>query len=93
MLAVADCIPSQLTSPASYPSQPLKDFTEDGILWAVPKNRRSREKRMTRKFGHQKMLPIIPLKTCNECGHAHEPGRLCRKLTIFFLEPKVLYFK
>merc|ERR1739838_776178 len=40
----------------------LNDLLEDSILWGVPKNRRSREKRMIRKFGSE---------------NAHEHGRLC----------------
>merc|ERR1739838_415883 len=59
----------------------LNDLLEDSILWGVPKNRRSREKRMIRKFGsengHKKMLPFLNLATCNSCGNAHEHGRLC----------------
>ncbi|XP_053634175.1 large ribosomal subunit protein bL32m [Cherax quadricarinatus] len=54
---------------------------EDGILWAVPKHRRSRERRLIRKFGsesgHKKLLPILKLLTCDNCGNVHEPGRLC----------------
>ncbi|XP_042894153.1 39S ribosomal protein L32, mitochondrial-like [Penaeus japonicus] len=60
---------------------PIQDLIGDGILWAVPKSRRSRERRLTRKFGsetgHKKLLPVLNLLTCNSCGHVHEPGRLC----------------
>lgn len=68
---------------------PREDLVGDGFLWGVPKHRRSRERRLIRKFGletfHRKMLPIRKLLTCNECGHVHEPGRLCRKslVTLF----------
>ncbi|KAK8404755.1 hypothetical protein O3P69_007774 [Scylla paramamosain] len=59
----------------------LEDLKEEGFLWAVPKSRRSRERRLTRKFGlenkHKKMLPYRKLLTCDDCGHVHEPGRLC----------------
>ncbi|XP_069996153.1 large ribosomal subunit protein bL32m [Penaeus vannamei] len=65
----------------SISQSPFEDLIGDSILWAVPKNRRSREKRLTRKFGsetgHKKMLPVLKLLTCNNCGHVHEPGRLC----------------
>ncbi|XP_066977472.1 large ribosomal subunit protein bL32m [Macrobrachium rosenbergii] len=54
---------------------------EDGFLWTAPRDRRSRERRLTRKFGNEKgywkMLPVLKLLTCDNCGHAHEAGRLC----------------
>lgn len=40
-----DKIPSQTSS------RSLKDIIGDGILWAVPKHRRTIEKRLKRKFG------------------------------------------
>ena len=62
---------------------------EEGILWGVPKNRRSRERRLIRKFGsktgHHKMLPVLKLLTCDSCGHPHEPGRLCRECSIYLV--------
>lgn len=77
--------PVPLQQTISVSQSPLQDLFGEGILWAVPKNRRSREKRLTRKFGsetgHKKMLPVLKLLTCNNCGHVHEPGRLCRKFT------------
>lgn len=67
----------------SVPRNPMEDLIGDGFLWGVPKNRRSRERRLIRKFGlenwHKKMLPIRKLLTCDECGHVYEPGRLCRR--------------
>ncbi|XP_073942522.1 large ribosomal subunit protein bL32m-like [Choristoneura fumiferana] len=59
----------------------LKDIVGDGFLLAVPKFRRTVEKRLTRKFGspdyHWKMLvPQTNIKVC-QCGHHHERGRLC----------------
>ncbi|KAG0715012.1 39S ribosomal protein L32, mitochondrial [Chionoecetes opilio] len=63
------------------PESLLEDPKEEGFLWAVPKHRRSRERRLIRKFGleskHNKMLPYRKLLTCDSCGHVHEPGRLC----------------
>lgn len=63
----------------------LKDIVGDGFLLAVPKFRRTLEKRLTRKFGspeyHWKMLvPQTNIKVCHECGHHHERGRLCGQL-------------
>lgn len=64
-----------------YPRAAPTSPTDDGILWTAPRDRRSREKRLTRKFGsengHKKMLPVLRLLTCNSCGHVHEPERLC----------------
>lgn len=64
-----------------HPARALEDAMEEGFLWAVPKHRRSRERRLIRKFGlenkHKKMLPYRKLLTCDDCGHVHEPGRLC----------------
>ncbi|XP_071530693.1 large ribosomal subunit protein bL32m isoform X1 [Panulirus ornatus] len=78
-VAVGDPIPQQ-HYPTSQPNA-LEDLTDNGILWAVQKSRRSREKRHMRKFGsqngHKKMLPLLKLLTCVDCGHVHEPGRLC----------------
>lgn len=78
-----------LSTPASHA---LRNSTEgpdmdDGILWAVPKSRRSRERRVTRKFGsetdHYKMLRRKHLITCHHCGNVHQPGRLCRKSQVY----------
>lgn len=66
----------------------LKDLIGDGMLWAVPRNRRTIEKRWKRKFGSPEyveklLIPRHNLRVCNNCGHDHEVGVLCRKL--FFL--------
>lgn len=60
----------------------LSDILGDGFLWAVPKHRRTVEKRWKRKFGdpyyvNKLLLPKSYLKTCNECGDNHEAGVLC----------------
>ncbi|KAJ8931930.1 hypothetical protein NQ314_015110 [Rhamnusium bicolor] len=49
---------------------PIKNIFEDSFLWAVPKHRRSIEKRLKRKFGHPEyvlkiMTPKTNLRTCN----------------------------
>lgn len=66
------------------PPWSIKDILGDGFLWAVPKSRRSIEKRLKRKFGNpeyvDKLLkPKTTLRTCNVCGDDHEVGVLCRK--------------
>lgn len=60
----------------------LQDLIGDGILWAVPKHRRTLEKRLKRKFrcpgkpGYY-LLPKQTLRACNKCGHDYEVGKLC----------------
>ncbi|KAM8703955.1 hypothetical protein ACLKA7_008561 [Drosophila subpalustris] len=69
---------------SSNPSQSfnLKDIIGDGVLWAVPKHRRSVEKRLNRKFGvpEYNWKPLKEkrnLRSCQKCGHDHELGVLC----------------
>lgn len=62
----------------------LKELIGDGILWAVPKHRKSLERRLKAKFGHPlyhvKTIPVkTTLRICMQCGHDHEVGILCRK--------------
>lgn len=81
MMAIAGSPDTTHTEGECLPRNPLQDLVGDGFLWGVPKSRRSRERRLTRKFGsenfHKKILPLRKLLTCDECGHVHEPGRLC----------------
>lgn len=68
----------------------LKNLLGDGILWAVPKHRRTIEKRLNRKFGlpGYNWKPLVAktnLRSCNQCGHDHELGVLCRMLKLFFI--------
>lgn len=63
----------------------LNDILNDAFLWAVPRSRRTIEKRWKRKFGspdlvHKILLPKSNIRTCNSCGDDHEVGVLCRKL-------------
>ncbi|XP_019865689.1 39S ribosomal protein L32, mitochondrial [Aethina tumida] len=69
-------------APIDAPKFSLKDIIGDGLLWAVPKHRRSLEKRLKRKFGHPDyhlkiLLPRTNIRTCNKCGDDHEIGVLC----------------
>lgn len=62
----------------------LRDLIGDGFFWAVPKHRRSVEKRLNRKFGYPEYVwkPLKEkrnLRTCTKCGHDYELGLLCRK--------------
>lgn len=66
----------------------LKDLLGDGMLWAVPRNRRTVEKRWKRKYGspeyiNKLLLPKANLRACNRCGSDFEVGILCRKCVVF----------
>ncbi|XP_054725021.1 39S ribosomal protein L32, mitochondrial-like [Uloborus diversus] len=66
-------LPAQ-TSPLTA----LKNIIDEGFLWAVPKARRSLERRMTRRMGFGKMLlPQKNLVVCDACGHFHPVHTLC----------------
>lgn len=67
------------TAPSKFS---IKDLIGDGFLLAVPKFRRTIEKRLKRKFGSpdyvwKMLVPKTNLKVCNNCGHHHERGVLC----------------
>ncbi|KAJ9573752.1 hypothetical protein L9F63_008876 [Diploptera punctata] len=60
----------------------IKDILGDGFLWAVPKSRRTVERRLNRKFGYpyyvwKMLVPKSNLLVCNTCGHHHEANFLC----------------
>jgi large subunit ribosomal protein L32 len=60
----------------------MSDFLGDGFLWAVPKHRRSLERRMKRRIGHPKYdMKSLPVKNhlivCESCGNHKEVGIIC----------------
>ncbi|KAG8238996.1 hypothetical protein J437_LFUL005053 [Ladona fulva] len=64
------------------PSTVPEDIFKTDILWAVPKSRRTIEKRLKRKFGDPFYKPkTLQLQTniriCDTCGHYHEDKVLC----------------
>ncbi|GLV41304.1 mitochondrial ribosomal protein L32 [Carabus blaptoides fortunei] len=66
----------------TYKKFSVQDILGDGFLWAVPRNRRTIERRWKRKFGHPEYVwkllsPKTNLQVCNTCGHDHEIGVLC----------------
>ncbi|XP_067014630.2 large ribosomal subunit protein bL32m [Anabrus simplex] len=68
--------------PLKKPRISLQELFGDGFLWAVPRNRRTIERRWKRKFGSPDyvmkiLLPKTNLLVCNSCGHHHEAGVLC----------------
>lgn len=90
-MCVLACPSYQIDSHNSKALKPfsLQDFLNDSILWAVPRTRRTIEKRMKRKFGSplgvsKLLMPKATLRTCIQCGHDHEVGVLCRKFEIHF---------
>lgn len=83
----AYCIATANSVPTTWPTNTsktfsLEDLMNDAILWAVPKRRRTIERRLMRKFGVKdqiwKMIgPKKNLIMCNTCGTHHESGFLC----------------
>ncbi|XP_033322322.2 mitochondrial ribosomal protein L32 [Megalopta genalis] len=70
------------TQPAYSPGRSLKDILDDAFLWAVPKKRRTIEKRLNRRFGFPGLnwKPHVPKQNilmCRRCGHDYEAGLLC----------------
>ncbi|CAH0702924.1 unnamed protein product [Spodoptera exigua] len=60
----------------------IKDIVGDGFLLAVPKFRRTIERKLKRKFGSPEyvwkmLIPNNSIKVCQNCGHHHEKRRLC----------------
>ncbi|XP_023950524.2 39S ribosomal protein L32, mitochondrial [Bicyclus anynana] len=78
-LALAYTYEKRLPEPKKFS---IKDIVGDGILLAVPKFRRTVEKRLKRKFGSPEytwkmLVPKTNIIVCNSCGHYHERGHLC----------------
>uniref|UniRef100_A0A2M4AMJ6 Large ribosomal subunit protein bL32m n=1 Tax=Anopheles triannulatus TaxID=58253 RepID=A0A2M4AMJ6_9DIPT len=78
-LAGVEELPMQRRQPAPFS---LRDLLGDGILWAVPKHRRTVEKRHKRKYGSPEyklkiLTPKTHLRSCATCGSDHEVGVLC----------------
>lgn len=77
-LASADCLPERSESGTRLT---LQKCFEDILRAAVPKNRRSKEKRMTRKMGHFKLFKKEHFKEkteiCLTCGNYYRRGFLC----------------
>nr|XP_031829442.1 39S ribosomal protein L32, mitochondrial [Nomia melanderi] len=68
--------------PTNLPERSLKDILNDSFLWAVPKKRRTIEKRLNRRFGWPNYIwkPHVPktnILMCRRCGHHYEAGLLC----------------
>ena len=59
----------------------LESILGDGLLWAVPKKRRSLEKRMSRRMAPQRIrawsTPRRDIVSCLECGHWHLVHTIC----------------
>lgn len=75
-------------TPTTHSKFSIKDLIGDGLLLAVPKFRRTIERRLKRKYGspdyHWKMfVPKSNILVCTECGHHHESGRLCGEATLY----------
>ncbi|KAG8193292.1 hypothetical protein JTE90_003779 [Oedothorax gibbosus] len=76
-LCLAD-IGNPETTNRKSPRSLLEDIIGNGFLWAVPKKRRSLERRMTRRMGFGKLiLPRNNVVVCNDCGHFHLVHTVC----------------
>lgn len=69
----------------NFLGQSLKDILNNTILWAVPKKRRTIEKRLCRRFGIPELhwkphVPKTNILMCRKCGHDYEAGTLCGKI-------------
>lgn len=76
--------PAETLKPCSTSLTNIQQLFGDSILWAVPKHRRTIEKRLKRKFGcledfYKMLMPRTDLLVCNHCGHNYEKRHLCRE--------------
>ncbi|KAF0305948.1 39S ribosomal protein L32, mitochondrial [Amphibalanus amphitrite] len=81
-LAAAGGVPHQRA--ATPPGGAPPPVADDGFLWAVPKYRRSVERRMMRRYGAESwpngrklIKPKNNLIFCLKCGSHYLPGMLC----------------
>jgi len=80
--AISFANPVEPLRPASRLSINVQQLFGDSIFWAVPKHRRTIEKRLKRKFGcikdfYKMLMPRTDLLTCNQCGHSYQKRHLC----------------
>lgn len=83
-LALSFASPVETLKPSIPALTTIERLFGDSIFWAVPKHRRTIEKRLKRKFGciddfYKMLLPRTDLFTCNQCGHSYQRRHLCRK--------------
>lgn len=76
--------PVESLKPSSHGLIDIQQLFKDSILWAVPKHRRTIEKRLKRKFGcindfYKMLMPRTDLLACNHCGHYYQRRHLCRE--------------
>lgn len=69
----------------------LKELIGDGMLWAVPKTRRTLERRQKRKFAYKELnknwvLPQANFAICQQCGGDYQIGHLCGMFDNVFLK-------
>lgn len=83
-LATANCLPEKQRDRSSFPT--LQECFESIMRAAVPKKRRSKEKRKMRKMGHYQTFLQENLKErreiCLTCGNFFRRGFLCGRLHI-----------
>ncbi|OTF83040.1 hypothetical protein BLA29_006843 [Euroglyphus maynei] len=74
----------QLSIPGTTTNSSIDELMKDGILWGVPKKRRTAERRLARRFGVEKFPDSAKiLRTrddiilCERCGDHHEYYAIC----------------
>lgn len=82
--ALSFASPVEKLKPSSRSLINAQQLFGDSIFWAVPKHRRTIEKRLKRKFGclqdfYKMLMPRTDLLTCNQCGHGYQKRHLCRE--------------
>ena len=79
---------TDLPQTASQPHSIIDDIFGDGFFWAVPKARRSLERRRIRRNGSTKLehwaTPRKNIKECLVCGHWHLAHTICGTLGVLF---------
>uniref|UniRef100_A0A2S2P9B1 Large ribosomal subunit protein bL32m n=1 Tax=Schizaphis graminum TaxID=13262 RepID=A0A2S2P9B1_SCHGA len=80
--ALSFASPAETLKPSIPALTNVQRLFGDSIFWAVPKHRRTIEKRLKRKFGcindfYKILLPRTDLLTCNQCGHSYQRRHLC----------------
>ncbi len=84
-LDIPECPPHPASNTPLQDTKSLLDsLLGDGFLWAaLPKHRRSLERRMSRRMGGTKIrkftTPKKNIVACLECGHWHESHTICGK--------------
>lgn len=95
--ALSFAYPVETLKPSSRGLINVQQLFGDSIFWAVPKHRRTIEKRLKRKFGclqdfYKMLMPRTDLLTCNQCGHSYQKRHLCREFNAIIYSMPILNY-